>query len=89
MPDFGVDDISIEPWEYISACSSSDIKELIKELMDDGHIKRDAVIENTGPSKPSLGDSMFEDNLNLLYSKRLNLTLEEEDYINNIAKRLR
>lgn len=89
MPNFGVDDISIEPWEYVSACSSSDIRELIKELIDEGHIKRDAVIENTGPSAPSVGDSIFEDSLNVLYSKRLHLTLEEEEYINNLAKRLK
>lgn len=89
MPDFSADDINIEPYEYVGACNSSEIKELIQELIDEGHIKRDAVVSKTGPSSPSIGDSMFEDSLNTLYSNRLQLTLEEEEVINKLAQRFK
>jgi len=38
MPDFYVDDVSIDPSEFVGACSKKELKELIQILVDDGHI---------------------------------------------------
>jgi hypothetical protein len=37
MPEF-VAEIDIDPDEFVSECSSSEIKQLIKALIEDGHI---------------------------------------------------
>lgn len=88
MPDFGVDDITIEPWEFVHACRPREIEDLINELIEEGHLTRDAIIKEKKPSSPGLHDSIFENSLNTIFLKRLNLTIEEEEYINNLAKRL-
>jgi hypothetical protein len=37
MPDFSAS-IDIEPWEYISECTRSEIEDLIESLVEDGHL---------------------------------------------------
>ena len=37
MPDFSAS-IDIEPWEYISECTRSEIEDLIESLIEDGHL---------------------------------------------------
>ena len=37
MPDFSTE-IDIDAWDYISACSNREVKELIEALVEDGHL---------------------------------------------------
>lgn len=39
MPDFYVDDVNIDPSEFVGACSKKELKELIQILVDYGHIE--------------------------------------------------
>ena len=91
MPDFTPEDISIEPSEYVSACDSQDINELIKALIEDGYIKRTAVIDpiDNGYGKLYAKDLDFVENLETLKGKRHLLTLSEEEFINNLSTRLK
>jgi hypothetical protein len=89
MPSFDVEEVDIDPSEFVSACSKREIKELIQELTDEGHIKKDSPIENSGPSSPNIADSVFDDSLNILYRNRLYLSVEEEDMINKLAERFK
>lgn len=40
MPTFYAEDIDVDPDEFVSSCSSSEIEELIDALVEDGHIPR-------------------------------------------------
>ena len=37
MPDFSTS-VDIEPWEYISECTRSEIEDLIESLVENGHL---------------------------------------------------
>lgn len=88
MPDFSVDEITIEPYEYVSACRPSEIKDLIRELQDEGHLPKYTTTQTESSMSNAVG-LIFGESLDVISNNRLKLTLEEEDYINNIAKRLR
>lgn len=92
MPTFYVDDIDIEPSEYLDMCSYSDIKELIGELVDAGHLppsiknmisKKDKKERGFHPS-----EAIYEEAVDKLHGKYINLTQEEEETIIKIANRL-
>lgn len=90
MPDFQVEDVDIDPSEFVYACNKREIKELIDTLVEEGHIREDAVI--TGKNQTTVAnasDCIFNDNLNVLSTNRLRLTIEEEDMINKLAERFR
>ena len=90
MPDFQVEDIDIDPSEFVYACNKREIKELIDTLIEENHIRQDAVInDETKITRANVPDSIFNDNLNVLSTNRLHLTIEEEDLINKLAERFR
>jgi DNA-binding MarR family transcriptional regulator len=85
-------DIDIEPYEFVRACNKSDIKELIKELVDDGHLPQ-ALYNEKGEVKKSIkptgyGEREFEEKLDKLKSKYYSLTNEEEEYFEKVFSRL-
>jgi hypothetical protein len=91
MPDFTPEDITIDPSEYVSACDSQDIKELVEALVEDGYIKRSALIDpinvDGGYGRLYAKDLDFVESLESLKSKRHLLTTTEEEFINSLAKR--
>jgi hypothetical protein len=90
MPDFQVEDIDIDPSEFVYACNKREIKELIDTLIEENHIRQDAVInDETQITRANVPDCIFNDNLNVLSTNRLHLTIEEEDLINKLAERFR
>ncbi len=90
MPDFQVEDVDIDPSEFVYACNKREIKELIDTLIEENHIKEDAVITGKNQStRANVPDCIFNDNLNVLSANRLRLTIEEEDMINKLAERFR
>lgn len=92
MPTFYVDDIDIEPYEYVNQCSYSDIKELITELVDAGHLPPSIknMISKKDKEKPGFhaSEAIYEEAIDKLHGKYTNLTQEEEETILKIASRL-
>ena len=87
MPDFYVDDISIEPYEFVRSCSKSEIKELITELVDEGHLPQSVKqLDASGPKRGVL-ELEFIENLEKLKEKYYSLTLDEEQTIQKIFKK--
>ena len=87
MPEFYVEDIDIDPSEFIDACSKREIEELIDALAEDGYIPK--------PIKPvPLEDkNLMDEEWDEIMAKlgglgRLRLTNEEEEIIRKIANRL-
>ena len=85
MPDFYAGDLDISPDEFVSACSESEINELVDILIDEGFIKRDILTDNTNNN---VLDEIFNEALQKLAVSRHRLTNEEEEIIKIIASRL-
>ncbi len=86
MPYFSTDaEIDIDVDEFISACSTREIKELIKTLKEDGYIN-----SHTGADiKPtSVMEEKFINDANKLMYNYHRLTQSEIDIIQSISKRL-
>ena len=91
MPDFTPDDIDISPDEFVGACNRREIGQLIEALVEDGHIEPDRIEKNngTGVRKPNINDQRFWDSLDKLAKCRDLLSIDDEDYINNLAERFK
>jgi hypothetical protein len=85
MPTFYSDEIEIDPDDFLSACTSYEIEELIKALIEDGHIN-DPYVKRK--DNISITEESFSECLDKLSTNYLQLTLEEEEIIRIIAKRL-
>lgn len=75
-------DVSVD--DFLSECSSSDIDDIIKALVEDGYLPKHVsnAYNKVGPS-----EEFFEDALNKLHGKWNCLSKEEEELIINISKR--
>ena len=52
MPEFYVEEMVIEPYEFVRACSPSEIKELIEELVEEEHLPKSVLsLMNTNKDK--------------------------------------
>lgn len=88
MPDFSVDDLDISPSDFLDACSSNEVNELISLLIEDGYINSESILApGIGPDL-SVEDEIFVEALAKLSQSRHRLTNEEEEIIKSIAKRL-
>jgi len=93
MPTFYVEDIDIEPYEYVSQCSYSDIKELIGELIDKGYLPpsiKNMISKKDKGEKPGFhpSEAVYEEAIDKLHGKYAVLTQEEEEIILKITNRL-
>lgn len=87
MPYFDYDgDINLDVDDFLSACNSGDIKELIEALVDEGHLPK-AVLHNFSTSPMGVSEIEFEESLDRLRGKWNLLTKEEEELIVKISKR--
>jgi len=87
MPEFYVEDIDIDPSEFVSACSKREIGELIDALVEDGYIANP--INSVPAEDKNLLDEEWDGVIGKLAGRgRLRLTNEEEDIIRKIANRL-
>ena len=87
MPDFSAE-IDIEPWEYISECSSREIDELIETLIEDGYLARfngKAVPNKQGGS---VMDIEWDESLTKIRMSKHLSSNEDESVIINIANKL-
>ena len=84
-------DIDIEPYEFVRACTKSDIKELIKELVEDGHLP-EALYNEKGEvkkemSRKTASEIEFEEKLDKLKLRYFSLSKEEEESLEDIFKK--
>ena len=91
MPRFDVDSIDIEPYEFISSCRQTEIKELIDELVDGGYLPPSVrnwskIDKKNQGFRPS--ETWFEQALDKLHGNYHRMTSEEEETIIKIANRL-
>jgi hypothetical protein len=84
-------DLDIEVYEFVRACSKRDIKELIKELVDEGHLPKDLYFESGEVKKEmnrkTSSEIDFEDKLDKLKLKFFSLSKDEEESLEKIFKR--
>jgi len=76
-------DIDVDVAEFYSDCSDKEKKELAQYLVEDGFIP--GYSEEAG--QDNLMDETYKEALNKLYSKRTYLTLEEEQFLINLANK--
>lgn len=90
MPDFSVDDIDIQPYEYLNACGPKDIEELIEELVDGGYLPKSVLnLHKKGKADDGLGrlQSEFSDKLQKLTNSYYSLSKEDEEVLETIFKK--
>jgi hypothetical protein len=85
MPTFYSEEIDIEPDDFLNACNSREIEELIKALIEDGHIN-DPYVKRK--DNVSINEESFNECLDKIANNYLQLTHEEEQLIRDIAQRL-
>jgi hypothetical protein len=92
MPDFTPDDINIDPSEFVDACSSTERQELIDYLIECGFIsedQKDIKKPNYGVRRPNVNDQTFWESLERLAKCRHLLSIEEENFINNLSNKFK
>lgn len=90
MPDFRVDDLEIEPYEFVDACSRRELKNLIDHLIADGHISEEQGLNlSNGVKNPNINDELYWDSLNALSKSRHLLSIDEEEMINKLAEKFK
>ena len=78
--------IDVDPSEYVSECSRSEIIELIEILIEEGHLDSfNGKVKLS--SKDGIDDEWYEV-LNKLHRSKMVLTKEDEDIIFTISKKL-
>lgn len=90
MPEFTAE-VDIDPSEFIDSCSRRERDRLIEILIEDGYIQPDQDTKNgnTGVRKPNINDQTFWDSLDKLAKCRDLLSIEEENFINNLANKFK
>ena len=86
MPTFYSDDIDIDPSDFVDACDRQEIQELIDVLIEDGYIKQTARPVSEA-REDNLMDLTYKNAIEKLLDKRIYLTLEEEQFIINLASK--
>ena len=87
MPDFSAE-IDIDAWDYISACSNREVKELIEALVENGHLDSfNGQVKPVNKHNTLLDDEWWAALVKLRDSRHL-LSPEDENRITDIAKRL-
>lgn len=85
MPYFTPDDLDIDVDEFLSACSSREIKEIIKALVEDDHLPK-SVLGNSNPKEGRL-QSDFSNKIEMLKEKYYSISNEDEQLLENIFKK--
>jgi uncharacterized protein Smg (DUF494 family) len=84
-------DLDIEVYEFVRACSHRDIKELIQELIEDGHLPKD-IYDTKGEIKKEMNRKTsseidFEEKLDKLKLRFFSLSKDEEESLEKIFKK--
>jgi hypothetical protein len=86
MPEYTAE-IEVSPDEFISDCSSSEIKEIIEALIEDGYIQPHQVIVDGQDTRNYL-DEEWDNICEKIRKSRLTMCQSDEDTIRQIYKGL-
>ena len=87
MPRFDVnEDIEVDVDEFLDACDSGDIEELIEALIERGELETKDFVNS---SRMSASEQIFEEHLSSISGRWNQLTQEEEETILKIGARFR
>jgi hypothetical protein len=95
MATFNVDDLDIDPQEYVYACRDSEIRELIDEIRDHHNDIFEEEIADDVVNSSMIGkydnhidiDGSFQNNLRILSRSFSKLSHSDEEIISIIAKK--
>ena len=79
-------DVDIDVDEFLEDWSEKDIKDVIEWLKDNEYLD-DNNVSVPGSSTDNVMEITYKNALNKLYNKRVNLSLEEEEFIINLANK--
>jgi hypothetical protein len=90
MPEFTAE-VDIDPSEFIDSCSKREKDRLVEILIEDGYIQSDQETKsgNNGVRRPNINDQIFWESLERLAKCRDLLTIEEENFINNLSNQFK
>jgi hypothetical protein len=80
--------MNIDIDDFLSDCRRSDIQTIIKYLIEDGYEEDMIVALNENKIKFRVSDLYIDEALFKISNSQIQLTLEEENTINQIANRL-
>ena len=85
MPDFYVDTLTIDAYEYVTSCTKSEIEELISELVDGDYLPKNVL----GPNNDKLSKTQneFAENLQKLVNVYYSVSKEDEEILESIIKK--
>ena len=92
MPSFisyGVEvdvDVDVDIDEFLEECSDKEIQKVVEWLKDEGHLEDNNARTPVDPTD-NIMDIAYKEAINKLYNKRINLSLEEEEFIINLANK--
>ena len=87
MPDFSTE-IDIDAWDYISACSNREVKELIEALVENGHLDSfNGQVKPVNTHNTLMDDEWWTALIKLRDSRHL-LSSEDEQRITEITNKL-
>ena len=87
MPEFeSYVDVDVD--EFVSSCSSREIKELIDCLIEDGHLKENQFVKQSDDKRGVLEEEFLE-KLTVISGKYYSMTEEELESINNLYNKYR
>lgn len=90
MPNFSAEDVEIEPYEFVDACSRRELKNLIDYLVDEGHISKEQGMNKTsGVRNPNINDDIYFEAIDALVKVRHLLSIEEEEYIIKLSDKFK
>ena len=84
MPDF-TSYVEVEPYEFVSECSKSEIKELIDELIDAGHLPQ--TVRNTTEVRRGNLEEEFLEKMNGLSESYYRLSQEDDKLLQDLFKK--
>ena len=84
-------EVDIDPSEFIDSCNDRELKRLVEILEEDGHIEpsQSSKSKGTGVRRPNINDQRFWESLDKLSKCRDLISLEEENFINNLADKFK
>ena len=90
MPEFTTE-VDIDPSEFVDSCSNTELKRLVEILEEDGHIEpsQSSKSKGNGVRRPNINDQRFWESLDKLAKCRDLLSIEEENFINNLGDKFK
>lgn len=78
-------EVDVEIDDFLSSCSSKEIKELIDALIEDGHLKHNCQTDSTG--KKTYLEEEWDQITDKINQIRLRISQEDEELLRSIVKK--